>query len=368
MTELSIEIIDTENEMIERKKVWEQLLSECIEPTIYSGFTFVHTAWRQFKNPNDELFIIVVKQENDAVAIAPFRIEHQKFLGLPSIRIIRFIAEWGEGDKPRIISKIPVELVWKRIYLFLHKEYRRWDSLYLLEQNKATLDITQYIFNGSIYSQRSESLSNSYFISMAGSWDEYVNSLGSKTRQNWRKCRRLLEENFSGISFERFGDSSQILQALDRYILLEQSGWKKGMEFSVGGNDRVKSFYKELIDQLALRKMVSIHFLTDNHKDISSAIIYHCKDHLYGAHIAYDREYSKYSPGIMLNSEIIKSNFQSRFDVFDLLGLQNAEKKPHFKKSWATGEIENYNITINRRSGRMIIKSLVRWLEKLLLE
>jgi len=366
MRDLSIKIIDTENEMIEHKKDWDRLIFNGIDSTIYSGFTFVHTAWRHFKTPNDELFILVVKQGSDIVAIAPFRIERQKFMGLPSIRIIRFIAEWGEGDKPRIISKIPVDLVWKRIHLFLHKEYRRWDSLYLLEQNKATLDIAQYIFNGSIYSQRSESLSNSYYISLSGSWDEYVSSLGSNTRRNWKKGRRLLEKNFQGVSFEKFSDSDQILQTLDRYILLEQSGWKKGMEFSVGGNDRVKSFYKELIYQLALDKMVSIYFLTDNHKVFSSAISYHCKDQIYGSHIAYDREYSKYSPGIFLLLEIAKSNFNSRFKVFDLLGLQNADKKAHYKKSWATGEIENYNITINRCSARMKIKSLVCWIEKLL--
>ena len=82
-----------------------QLIEKSINPSFYSTFPFVYTAWKHYRSENDQLFILVVRRDATLVGIAPFRIESVKvgnirLLRGMRLRVIRFIAEWGSGDKP----------------------------------------------------------------------------------------------------------------------------------------------------------------------------------------------------------------------------------------------------------------------------
>ena len=358
MKNLNVEIVNTAEKLNLLEKKWNELYAESKNPSVFSSFTFVSIAWKHFATPKDTLFILLLKQDCDIVAIAPLRIDKQNVLGLPILRVIKFIVEWGEGDKPSIISKYPLDLIWERIYTFLHEEYKAWDTIFLMEQEKSILNITQKLFNTSRYQVSISAKLKSFYVQLKGSWEDYFSSLLSKRRQELRKVKKKLKNDFKENSVTSYHSKKDVLSALDRYITVEQSGWKRKKEFSVGGNKRLDSFYKDLILKFSQDNSVSIHILSIGKKDIASLICYRAGNIVYFSHITYDTKYAKYSPGIVIIIETIKSLFESGRNLCDFLCLQISDEKRNYKRRWATDDVEVFNILIKKPNLRTFVYSI----------
>jgi len=122
----------------------------------------------------------------------------------------------------------------------------------------------------------------------------------------------------------------------------------------VGGSEKNIRFYGELLNNLAHTKMVSMHFLMSGTTDIAAAILYKHKSTEYGAHITYRPIYAKYSPGVILTTELLKTLFGTHYKEFDFLGFRNNEKNT-FKKNSSTGSRQTDTILVNKRNFRMLL-------------
>ena len=143
---LKIEIIDSEEALLAIKDEWDTLIDKSINPSFFATFPFISTAWKYYRNDNDQLFILVVRRGATLVGIAPFRIENMKAANIRLLRVIRFIAEWGSGDKPSIVTTEEPDLIWNRIFEFLNKEYNQWERICLIEQPENSPILIQNIF------------------------------------------------------------------------------------------------------------------------------------------------------------------------------------------------------------------------------
>lgn len=63
--------------------------------------------------------------------------------------------------------------------------------------------------------------------------------------------------------------------------------------------------------------------------------------------------YAEYSPGVILNAEIIKSLFGTHYKKCDLLGFRGEENS--LKKNWSTGALQTMTIQIYKKSLRMFL-------------
>ncbi len=121
--------------------------------------------------------------------------------------------------------------------------------------------------------------------------------------------------------------------------------------------------------------MASIVFLILGTTDIAGMIVYKYKTFVYGAHVTYCQKYAAYSPGVILNAEIIRTLFGSRYEEYDYLRFQKADEKNSLKKKWSTGSRETITVIVNKRNVRMGIfmqgtrlKTLFRNIVKLIRE
>lgn len=363
---LTIEIINSEKALEKIEDEWNNLISESRNSSIFSTFQIVKIAWKHFHSSTDKLFILVLKKDNKIVGIAPFKIRIKKALLFP-IRVIGFIAEWGDGDKPCIATTIESEeVVWHRIYQFLQNEYKKWDWIVLTEQPIDSIILKQDIFFNKRYYCRTHSDTLSFYTSLNGTWNDYLKNVKGKVRENWRRRSRNIEKLQDGIKIECFEDTESIASALEKFILIEQSGWKKNQNFSVGGNDRHKDYFRELMLDLARRNMVSIYLLVSGNQDIAASIVYKFKNILYAAHIAHKSEFSKYSPGVILNAEVLRLHFGTCYEELDFFGLHVKDSKQKHKSDWATGTRETVRINIFKKNFRHFLYSAGKGIEKIL--
>ncbi len=87
----------------------------------------------------------------------------------------------------------------------------------------------------------------------------YKNTWEKHAAVHGRIRREKLFNLPEGVYFQCFKDPETLPEALKRFISIEQSGWKKNRDFTVGGNGKNKKFYEELLIHLAEKNMVAIY-------------------------------------------------------------------------------------------------------------
>jgi CelD/BcsL family acetyltransferase involved in cellulose biosynthesis len=335
---------------------WEALSEKVSTHHFFATFSFISAAWKYYRSDNDQLFVLAMRRGATLVGIAPFRIEQQKIGNAPlirkmRIRIIRFIAEWGCGDKPLIVTLEQPEIIWERILQYLKNEYTRWDILYLAEQPEKSPVLKQGVLGKCRYSVREFQNYTSYYVSIQGTWEDYLVLRGKETRKKWNKNRKKLFDLPERVRIDCIEDPASLPNALERYMRLEQSGWKKDLGFTIGGNDNNKGFYEELLKNLAYKRMVEIWFLLSGTTDIAAAILYKHKSTVYGGQITFDQNYAEYSPGTITGTEILKTLFNTNYLEFDFLGY-HGEDKNNLKMKWSTGSRKTVTIHIYKKGLR----------------
>ncbi|MDD1701035.1 MAG: GNAT family N-acetyltransferase [Methanoregula sp.] len=364
---LRIEVIESEEGFLAIKDEWDALIDKSINPTFYSTYPFVFTVWKNFKNENNRLFILLVRRDAVLVGIAPFRIECTMVGKIRLFRKIKYIAEWGEGDKPSIISTEKQSYILDRIFQFLNGEFTQWDEIQLMEQPENSPFLKQSFFGNKWYSTMVVPKNPSFYISIAGTWEEYLMTRGKNTHKTWTRYRKKLYDLSEGVLFQCYDDPEFVSESLKRFIAIEQSGWKKGQEFSVGGNEKKKRFYEELLVLLVHKKMAAIYLLTSGTTDIAGIIVYKYNSIVYMAHITYRPTYAKYSPGIILNAEIIKTLFGTIYHEYDFLIFERKDEKSLYKKKWSTGSRQTMTIKVSKRNIRRFLFILEECAKKVLL-
>ncbi len=284
--------------------------------------------------------MVAVREAETLVGIAPFIIEPEMLLSKVPFRVIKFVAEWGDGDKPRLVTTQDEAWMWTRIQEFLTCEFKAWDAIALDEQPIDSPFPAAGAFRGAGFSLRRSSGICSYRAAIGGEWTDYVAGLKGKVRGDWTRCRRRLSEHAQPMSFECFEGVDDIGAALERYVALEQTTWKGGASFSIGGAIQQLRFYRALVRELAPAGMVAICFLTSGGADAAAALVFRTRDVVYGAHICYDPSLSKFAPGVVLNAEVMRRHFGSHYAFFDFLALQGGDTDSRFKANWAT-EVED---------------------------
>jgi len=377
---LKIEIIDSDEGFIALKHEWDALTEKSINPSFYATYPFVFTAWKHYHREDDRLFILVVRQGSTLVGIAPFRIGRVdvgniRLLKGVQLRVIRFIAEWGSGDKPTILTTERPERIWDRIFQFLTREFTHWDGIWLVEQPVNSPILTRKAVRKIWYSMSVVQNAPSFYISIKGTWEDYLKTRGKNTQRTWRRDTKKINNLPEGVKFQCFDTPETLPSALKRFTAIEQSGWKRNHSFSVGGNEENRRFYEELLIILATQNMAAIYLLTSGTTDIAGMIVYHYKTFVYGAHVTYCQKYAAYSPGVILNAEIIRTLFGSHYEEYDYLGFQKADEKNSLKKKWSTGSRETITVIVNKRNVRMglfmqgtRLKTLLRNIVKLIRE
>jgi CelD/BcsL family acetyltransferase involved in cellulose biosynthesis len=364
---MKIRIVDTDNEFNALEGPWNRL-SEKTAPNFFSSFDYVRTAWKHFRGRTDRLYILVLSEGPSIVGIAPFYINIGRYgtWRIPH-RTIRWIATW-EGDRPRLLVDGNEEIFWNEILRFLRSQESSWDVFDVVEQSMNGPEGHGWSFlprSGWYWEKEPDAID--YYVSLEGSWEDYLKGLGSDTRNQWRRKTRRLSSIPGGYAVERIFDSRQMQTALARFVSLERSGWKAEAGIGAGKDKRHLAFYEDLLVRLAGKGEATIHFLTSKGEDIAGWICFIQRDVVYFRHTAYSPAYAAYSPGIIIQAEIIQELFRGRYRELDLLGMREDGTVPRHKTEWATGRRETVHLTAYRVPSRLLPLVIAKRLKHILM-
>ena len=357
---LDVTLITTEQEFDALEAEYDRLLEESPNATIFSAFAFVRTAWKHFNDTAHRLFILTLRSQGQLVGVVPLRIDAVCIGRLVLVRTLRFIGEWGFGDKPTALFTIDEGTAWEQILCFLDAHRRHWDAISLAEQSPEFAALIKRLCANRSFRVFCAPAAETFHANLDGGWEMYTQAITTKALRELRRRKRKLEVDKGEVTIRFIDTREAVDNAIDRYVRIEQSGWKRGpLPHTVGGNTKNLDFYRDLVAQLVKRKMASVVFLTAGDNDTAGAIIYRCKETLYSAQWAYEQEYSRYSPGALLVTELVRANTGRGLKKLDFLGLQDAGSSESFKKTWGTGSAKTVTVAVYKSTYRLMLHRLL---------
>jgi CelD/BcsL family acetyltransferase involved in cellulose biosynthesis len=321
-----IERITTREGLQRLEGVWNRLLERSACNTIALTFEWLTTWWDVF-GQDRELFILVVRKENEVIAIAPLlerTIRHYRVL---PYRRLEFLAS-GENEADEICSEYldfivlagHEEAALQCIFDYLREHRRDWDELVLTDTpaSSANLPIIKRLTNAAGMITTSSSRGSAIVRALPESWDGFLTSLSRDFRKKiLRDLKTFRAESGELLEIdtdERFQENFRLL------VDLHQSRWNAQGEPGVFSSNRFREFHSRLAPKLLKKGWLKLFVMKTGGEPV--AALY---DFVYGRKIYYYQSgfrlgWSKMSsPGILIRTLSIRRAIEEGLTECDFL-------------------------------------------------
>jgi CelD/BcsL family acetyltransferase involved in cellulose biosynthesis len=171
-------------------------------------------------------------------------------------------------------------------------------------------------------------IERSPYVSLEGTFDEYLKSLDRKRVKEVRRLRRRLEE-VGRVTFEVEDGGARLDELLDECFALEAAGWKGRTGTAIASRRPARDFYASIARWGAERGWLRLTFVRVDGR--AAAFDLHLEQHgsLYALKGGYDEALRSFGPGMLATWEVLAYAFARGLRTYELLG--SAER---YKLAW----------------------------------
>ena len=138
--------------------------------------------------------------------------------------------------------------------------------------------------------------------------DYFEGRMSNKRRKNLRRQRRHLDDLLGG-KLERvdWGPRDEARNAaIELFLRLEAAGWKGRAGTAISCNPEHEAFFRVLVDEFARDGQLQLWFLEAAGTPVAAQCNLISGDTVFHFKIAYDEEVAHYSPGVLLELEMLE--------------------------------------------------------------
>jgi CelD/BcsL family acetyltransferase involved in cellulose biosynthesis len=314
----TIEVVTSYSRFCDLEAEWNDAVERARIPHPFLLHEWLRTWWDAFKD-NRELHVIVVRDAGRIAGIAPLMRESATVYGLP----VRRIALLANDHTPRtdfIVAGNPDD-TYTAIWSALLQDLDSWDVLQLtqlLRTSPTIAAMTRFAAAAELAIGTWNS-SESPYLELHGTWEEYWESLPAKFRSNVRnRMSRLVK--IGEPALEVVSDPGAIEPACADAWRLEKSGWKDDEGTSITSNPSVRQFYTLLAPRATESRWLRLLFLTVGGRRIAVSYGACYDDRLFLFKTGYDREFHACSPFKILTYLATQDAYARGLREVDFLG------------------------------------------------
>jgi len=322
--ELSVEVVSDPDSFIDMEPLWSDLLEKSGIESPFLTHQWVRTWWESFGNGN-KLHILLVKEHEEVIAIAPLMLTRRTMYGLP-VRCLEFIANVHTPRFDFIVSRRTGD-VYRAIWSVLSTQEKFWDVLLLcqvLSDSNTLEEFRRFAGQDGMSCGRWISADSPYLPLREG-WEDYFKQINSKHRSNLsRRLRRLSE--IGKVEMERISSVDQLEGALEEGFRIEGAAWKDQIATSIQSHPNSRLFYTRLADRFAQMGWFQLNFLTVAGRRIAFHYSLRYADKVYLLKPGYDPQFARFSPVNLLCFLFLQDAFRNGLTEFDFLGEEDEWK------------------------------------------
>ncbi|WP_438349877.1 GNAT family N-acetyltransferase [Paenibacillus sp. FA6] len=331
-------IIRSVEALSQLEEQWRDLIHHVEQAEIFDTWEWLQSYLKYMFEDHKQLFVIVVTDQSQCVAIAPLCITtcKVKWRTVKSLQCI--ISGTGESNTFYLHKRYHNIKLMKQISetLVLHQEEWDWIDLISFQSHNATTSLVQQCF-GEQFEVFTRQLSLSPYVNMEIYNDQKVDINRIKAIE--RKERKLCREHEVSIKLNEPCNEP----IWNSFTELHKKRWQQ----SLFNEPRVDSFYKEIIPLFEGNHGAHFSYIEID-GNIASAMLtfaYHNKVYLYIS--TFSTEFAEYGVGVVLLNRVMEHYLQSDVTEIDLMsGLQE------YKFFWSDRVKLNYQIRIINNTKR----------------
>ncbi|MCB1691870.1 MAG: GNAT family N-acetyltransferase [Pseudomonadales bacterium] len=332
---LATTILRSSDELAAIEPAWQQLLASTGKTNLFLTPLWVRT-WIETRISNDPLLFIAVWDGEHLVALAPFYIARLRLLGLWTVRCLRIAADRDTSaeyqdilvdpdyERPAIAAIAGAAAEQSEAFHYLFVPYTD-------EESRASQRLCDLCDELGLVSGTREF--EYYAVTLPGSHDEFMSSLGTRQRNNLKRYRKKLGENGTLTLSNLSGDPGH---AFDVLRDLHRRRWQAAGE--PGSFDRKPHFAKFI--EAVSRQIEGIGWLAalcleldGNPVAIRYGFVY--GDRLYEIQAGFDP--AQNGAGIVAIDSAIGYAIDRQVRVYDFLAYAG-DYKTRFKARARTGK------------------------------
>jgi CelD/BcsL family acetyltransferase involved in cellulose biosynthesis len=324
-----VTVIGDYEQFVSLESEWNDAVARAQIPHPFLRHEWVRTWWDSFA-AGRQLHIVIVREGDRIVGIAPLMREHAVVYGLP----VRRLALLANDHTPRtdLVVAGDESEIYQAIWNSLTCEIDTWDVLQLtqLPDTSRTMAAMSRLASADQLPIGTWKSSDSPYLELAGTWESYWGRLSAKFRSNVRNRLTRLKQ-IGEPALEILSDTPAIAAACYDAWRLEASGWKDAEGTSIGSDPKVQTFYTLLAERAADRGWLRLLFLTvdDRRIAVSYSAVYDGR--LFLLKTGHDREFHACSPFKVLTYFAAQEGFARGLRELDFLG----DTEP-WKQEWTS--------------------------------
>ncbi len=174
----------------------------------------------------------------------------------------------------------------------------------------------KYVKRGSITSP---------FIKIDQTWEEYLKTVQKDLRQKINRTRNIYNKidqyQITQYTVDKTG------KVIDDLLAISRKTWKYDAGTAIASSKENIKFYQELAKVFSDKNSLSIWVLEIDSKPAAFDFSLMFNNKTYMLKVGYDKEYSKYAPGVFISLNAVRDSFDKGKSEYDFLGDNDAYKR-----------------------------------------
>lgn len=318
---------------------WSALAERAPGSTVYQTWEWNEAWWGAF-GPGKQLRLLMVHDGPDLVGLAPlYRARH---LGTP-LRRLAFLGT-GASDYLDVLALPGAERAVCAAICRRLAEWRDYD-LVSLQQMDARSAILAHVADPPVaglngHRVQIDQLEVCPFVRLPSCWEDYLRSLGKKTRSNVTYYERLTARELPETSIAMV-DESGLQDGMSALFDLHQRRWRSRWMPGALGTAAVQRFHRQIAERFAERGWLRLHAARSEGRIIAALYCFAYRSRYYYYLGGFDPTLSRYSLGTTLTAAAIRQAIAEQCTEFDFLRGKEA-----YKQRWKPDERTNLHCLI----------------------
>ncbi|MHA0857855.1 GNAT family N-acetyltransferase [Paenibacillus sp. CMAA1364] len=331
-------IIRSIDELLKLEEHWRELIHHIEQPEIFDTWEWLQSYVNNIFDDHKQLFIIVVTDQSQCVAIAPLCIHTCKVKWRTVKSLQSIISGTGESNSFYLHKHYHNIELMKQISdtLVVHQDEWDWMDLISFQSNNATTTLVQQCFLGQ-FEVFTRQLSSSPYVDMEIYNDHKRNKNRIKAIE--RKEKKLCREHQVHMKLNEVCDD----RIWDSFTALHKKRWKR----SLFNEQRVCSFYQEIISHFGVNNSAQFSYIEINGSIASAMLTFLYRDKVYLYLTSFSSEFAQYGVGVVLLNRVMEHYLHSGVKEIDFMS-GNQE----YKFFWSDRVKINYQIRIINHTKR----------------
>jgi CelD/BcsL family acetyltransferase involved in cellulose biosynthesis len=324
-----VEIVTDHTEFLALEQAWNDTVARAGVMHPFLRHEWVRTWWDAF-GAGRQLHVLVIRVDDRIAAIAPLMRESVVMYGVP-VRCIRLIHNDHTPRTDLIVASDPEES-YRAVWNNLRDNRDAWDVVQLNQLESGSPTSAAFLQHAAAdgCSTGVWKSSDSPYLTLYGTWDEYLNARSAKFRSNLRN-RLSRASRLGDVTLEVLTDRDGIRAASADAWRLEASGWKQSEGTAITCEPAVHDFYSTLIDRGTDAGWLQLLFLKVGGQRVAVSYGACFQRRLFLFKTGYDPEFATCAPFKLLTYFAIRDAYDRGLSEVDFLG----ESEP-WKLEWTS--------------------------------